>query len=59
MATLDAVIPNTNTQQLQTLSGAPRRDYVAEHGFLVIPVEPACLPGQADLGNFLNGSLMP
>ncbi len=59
MATLDLVIPNPNTEILQTLSGAPRRDYVAEHGFIVIPVEPECLPGQADLGDFLDGSLMP
>ncbi len=59
MATLDAIIPNPNTEILQTLSGAPRRDYVAEHGFIVIPVEPECIPGQADLGDFLDGSLQP
>lgn len=59
MATLDSIIPNANTEILQTLSGAPRRDYVAEHGFIVIPIEPACIPGQSDLGNFLDGSLSP
>jgi hypothetical protein len=59
MATLDGIIPNANTQQLQSISGAPRRDYVAEHGFIVIPVEPACLPAQADLGDFLTGKLVP
>lgn len=59
MATLDGIIPNANTEQLQSISGAPRRDYVAEHGFIVIPVEPACLPGQADLGDFLTGKLVP
>jgi pimeloyl-ACP methyl ester carboxylesterase len=59
MATLDAIIPNANTEILQTLSGAPRRDYVAEHGFIVIPVEPECIPGQSDLGDFLDGSLQP
>lgn len=59
MATLDFIIPNANTEQLQAISGAPRRDYVAEHGFIVIPVEPACLPAQADLGDFLTGALQP
>lgn len=59
MATLDLIIPNANTEILQSLSGAPRRDYVAEHGFIVIPVEPACIPGQSDLGDFLDGSLKP
>jgi dienelactone hydrolase len=59
MATLDVIIPNANTEQLQALSGAPRRDYVAEHAFIVVPVEPACLPGQADLGDFLTGKLVP
>ncbi|MGZ3429374.1 MAG: hypothetical protein ACXVCV_22135, partial [Polyangia bacterium] len=59
MATLDAIIPNANTEILQTLSGAPRRDYIAEHGFIVIPGEPECIPGQSDLGDFLDGSLQP
>ena len=30
MATLDIIIPNANTELLQTVTGAPRRDYVAE-----------------------------
>ena len=59
MATLDLIIPNANTEHLQTISGAPRRDYVAEHAFIVVPVEPAFLPGQADLGDFLTGKLVP
>ena len=59
MATLDLIIPNANTEQLQALSGAPRRDYVAEHAFIVVPIEPAFLPGQADLGDFLTGKLVP
>jgi len=57
MATLDAIIPNAYTELLQDLSGAPRRDYVAEHAFLVIPVEPAYLPGTLDLASYLNGEL--
>ena len=40
MATLDFIIPNAYTETLEALSGARRRDYIAEHGFLVIPVEP-------------------
>jgi len=45
MATLDFIIPNTYTEALEAATGAPRRDYVAEHGFLVIPVEPEYLRG--------------
>jgi hypothetical protein len=59
MATLDEVIPTANTKLLQTIAGAPRRDYVAEHAFLVIPVETACFPGQADLADYLAGKLTP
>lgn len=57
MATLDFIIPNTYTEKLEALSGAPRRDYTAEHGFLVIPVEPAYLPGTLDMAAFLDGDL--
>jgi hypothetical protein len=57
MATLDEIIPNTYTKILQTLSGAPRRDYIAEHAFLVIPVEPAYGPGVNDMAAFLNGEI--
>ena len=59
MATLDIIIPNVYTELLQTVTGAPRRDYVGEHGFLVIPVEPAYIPGVTDLANFLDGTLTP
>lgn len=55
MATLDGIIPNANTKILQDVTGAPRRDYVAEHGFLVIPVEPEYWRGTADLAKWLNG----
>jgi hypothetical protein len=59
MATLDIIIPNTYTKELQTQTGAPRRDYIAEHGFLAIPIEPAYLPGVSDLASFLTGELVP
>ena len=59
MATLDFIIPNANTELLQQVTGAPRRDYVGEHGFLTIPVEPAYFPGTRDLANFLSGELTP
>jgi dienelactone hydrolase len=59
MATLDAVIPNANTELLQRVTGAPRRDYIAEHGFLTIPIEPEYLRGTRELASFLSGELQP
>ena len=59
MATLDFIIPNKFTKQLATVGGVPRRDYLAEHAFLVIPVEPAYLPGTRDAADFLAGKLKP
>jgi len=59
MATLDFIIPNKYTLLLQDISGAPRLDYVGEHAFLAIPVEPAYLPGVNDLADFLAGELTP
>jgi hypothetical protein len=59
MATLDFVIPNEYTLILEELSGLPRRDYVAEHAFIVVPVEPEYLRGQNDLADFLEGSFVP
>jgi hypothetical protein len=58
MATLDFVIPNANTELLQQVTGAPRKDYIGEHGFLTIPVEPAYLPGVTDMAKFLNGEAL-
>ena len=55
MATLDFIIPNAYTETLEALSGAHRRDYIAEHGFLVIPVEPEYWRGTRDLAEFLSG----
>ena len=59
MATLDFIIPNLYTKQLATLAGVPRKDYTAEHAFLVIPVEPAYFPGTKDAAEFLSGKLTP
>ncbi len=59
MATLDFIIPNSSTLTLEALSGAPRRDYVAEHAFLVIPVEPEYGRGVSDLARFLAGEWRP
>ncbi len=59
MATLDFIIPNANTELLQTVTGAPRRDYVAEHGFLVIPAEPEYWRGTSELAGFLSGDFQP
>jgi dienelactone hydrolase len=59
MATLDFIIPNDNTKVLQEVTGAPRRDYVGEHAFITIPLEPAYFGGVRDLANFLSGELVP
>ena len=59
MATLDMIIPNDNTKTLQTVTKAPRRDYVAEHAFLTIPIEPEYFRGTRDLADFLSGELVP
>ena len=59
MATLDMIIPNDNTKVLQAVTHAPRRDYVGEHAFITIPLEPAYFPGVRDLANFLSGELQP
>jgi dienelactone hydrolase len=56
MALLDEVIPNANTKLLQSVTGAPRKDYLAEHGFLVIPAEPEYFRATADLASFLQES---
>jgi pimeloyl-ACP methyl ester carboxylesterase len=58
MATLDFIIPNDYTKTLERVTGAPRRDYVAEHAFLVIPVEPEAGRGGRDMAAFLNGEAL-
>ncbi len=59
MATLDFIIPNSSTKELQAVTGAQRRDYIAEHGFIAIPFEPEYLRGCTDLAKFLNGEALP
>jgi hypothetical protein len=59
MATLDFIIPNNATKKLEALSGAPRRDYLAEHAFLVVPIEPEYGRGGNELASFLGGGLNP
>jgi dienelactone hydrolase len=59
MATLDFIIPNWTTQLLEQLTRAPHRDYIAEHAFLVIPVEPEFGRGGRELAQFLAGELQP
>ncbi len=59
MATLDFIIPNDYTRALERVTGAPRRDYIAEHAFLVIPVEPEAGRGGRDLAAYLNGEVLP
>jgi hypothetical protein len=59
MATLDFIIPNDNTKLLEQVTHAPRRDYIGEHAFLTIPLEPAYLRGTRELASFLSGELTP
>jgi hypothetical protein len=55
MATLDFIIPNSSTKELAHIAGVQRLDYIAEHAFLVIPVEPAYPAGTRDAADFLAG----
>ncbi len=57
MALLDFIIPNESTKELQDVSGAERRDYLAEHGFIAIPLEPEYYRGCSDMADFLAGDL--
>jgi len=59
MATLDFIIPNAATKLLEQVTGAPRRDYIGEHGFITIPLEPAYFRGVRELASFLSGELQP
>ncbi|KAB2900052.1 MAG: hypothetical protein F9K40_09670, partial [Kofleriaceae bacterium] len=52
MATLDFIIPNPYTRTLERVTGAPRRDYIAEHAFLVIPIEPEAGRGGREMVMF-------
>lgn len=55
MATLDFIIPNAATKKLEAVTGGIRRDYLAEHAFITIPVEPAYPRGASELARFLAG----
>lgn len=57
MALLDIIIPNLYTQKLQAISGLPMLEYVAEHAFLVIPLEQ--IAGATDMRDFIAGELNP
>lgn len=59
MALGDTIIPNDYTRTLEALSGAPRIDYLAEHAFLAIPIEPEYARGASDLAKFLAGEIDP
>lgn len=59
MATLDLIIGNEQTKVLERLSGVMREDYVAEHAFLVVPVEPAYLRGTREAARLLGRGELP
>ncbi len=59
MATLDFIIPNEYTTTLVDLANLPKRDYIAEHAFIVVPVEPEYLRGNIELANFISGEFQP
>ena len=44
---------------LQELADVPRVDYLGEHGFLAIPIEPAYARGVTDVARFLTGEFAP
>ncbi len=57
LAQLDFIIPNWSTEKLQEISGAPMRQYAAEHAFLTIPGEPAYFAGAGDVADFIAGNI--
>jgi len=59
MALLDIIIPNRTTELLAKIGDIPKRDYLGEHGFLAIPVEPAYLRGNSEMAGFLDGRFTP
>jgi dienelactone hydrolase len=59
MALGDFIIPNDYTRRLAELSGLPLREYLGEHAFVVIPIEPAYLRGSAEMAGFIEGSFTP
>lgn len=59
MATLDFIIPNEFTEKLVEIAKVPQVNYIAEHGFIVLPFEPAYLFGVRHLSRFLSGDYQP
>ena len=59
MATLDFIIPNEFTEKLVEIAKVPQVNYIAEHGFIVLPFEPAYLLGVQHLSRFLSGDYQP
>lgn len=59
MANFDTIIPNDNTLAISDRGNVPRYDYPASHAFIVIPVEPAYLPGLLDAGRLLTQGIFP
>lgn len=59
MATLDFIITNPYTERLEALSGIRRVNYIAEHAFIVVPVEPAFLRGTRDMAQVLGRGTLP
>ncbi|MBT8494361.1 MAG: hypothetical protein KJO07_15000, partial [Deltaproteobacteria bacterium] len=59
MAMLDFIIPNDNTKRLVEIAGVPRRDYLAEHAFIVIPLEPEYIRGVTEMARYLAGEFSP
>jgi hypothetical protein len=59
LATLDFIIPNWTTRKLGALADVPIVEYIAEHAFLCVPVEPAYVFGGPDAADFLIGEFEP
>ena len=59
MALLDFIIPNDYTTKLADLAGLEHRDYLSEHAFLVIPIEPEYLRGVIEVANYIDGQELP
>ena len=58
-ATMDFIIKNPYTEFLAEWSEVPRYDYIAEHAFVVVPIEPAYFPGNEDLARLLARRELP
>lgn len=59
MARFDLIIPNENTRLLQELTGVPMVEYIAEHAFLVVPIEPAFIRGTLHMSRLLGRGELP